>query len=50
MGVKKDGGIFDQFTGATVTPRAVVLAVYRSLRYAEKESQMLFGKTGEQAK
>lgn len=49
-GVKKDGGIFDQFTGATVTPRAVVLAVYRSLRYAEKESQMLFGKTGEQAK
>ncbi len=48
--VKKDGGSFDQFTGATVTPRAVVLAVYRSLRYAEKERRMLFGKPGEKAK
>jgi len=26
-GVKKDGGIFDQFAGATITPRAVVRAV-----------------------
>ncbi len=26
-GVKKDGGIFDQFAGATITPRAVVKAV-----------------------
>ncbi|MDG4554490.1 MAG: electron transport complex subunit RsxG [Candidatus Competibacter sp.] len=26
-GVKKDGGVFDQFTGATITPRAVVKAV-----------------------
>jgi len=26
-GVKKDGGQFDQFTGATITPRAVVKAV-----------------------
>ncbi|MDF5751005.1 electron transport complex subunit RsxG, partial [Klebsiella quasipneumoniae] len=25
--VKKDGGDFDQFTGATITPRAVVNAV-----------------------
>ncbi|NKI16295.1 electron transport complex subunit RsxG [Spongiibacter sp. KMU-166] len=31
--VKKDGGIFDQFTGATITPRAVTEAVHRSLRY-----------------
>ena len=31
--VKKDGGDFDQFTGATVTPRAVVAAVRRSLEY-----------------
>ncbi|MGY0155881.1 electron transport complex subunit RsxG [Edwardsiella tarda] len=28
--VKKDGGEFDQFTGATITPRAVVNAVRRS--------------------
>ena len=29
--VKKDGGQFDQFTGATITPRAVVKAVYEGL-------------------
>lgn len=28
--VKKDGGQFDQFTGATITPRAVVSAVYNA--------------------
>lgn len=30
--VKKDGGTFDQFTGATITPRAVVRAVKQGLR------------------
>ncbi len=30
-GVKKDGGVFDQFTGATITPRAVVKAVHEGL-------------------
>lgn len=29
----KDGGIFDQFTGAAVTPRAVVKAVHKGLKY-----------------
>ena len=29
--VRKDGGEFDQFTGATITPRAVVKAVKRTL-------------------
>lgn len=28
--VKKDGGQFDQFTGATITPRAVVDAIYKA--------------------
>ncbi|WP_214001005.1 electron transport complex subunit RsxG [Arsukibacterium sp.] len=28
--VRKDGGQFDQFTGATITPRAVVAAVYNA--------------------
>jgi len=32
--VKKDGGEFDQFTGATITPRAVVRAVREALLYA----------------
>lgn len=31
--VEKDGGIFDQVTGATITPRAVVKAVYNTLKY-----------------
>lgn len=32
-GVKKDGGAFDQFTGATITPRAVVKAVKGGLDF-----------------
>jgi len=31
--VKKNGGAFDQFTGATITPRAVVKAVQSALVY-----------------
>ncbi|MGB1951118.1 MAG: electron transport complex subunit RsxG [Marinobacter sp.] len=31
--VKKNGGVFDQFTGATITPRAVVKAVQKTLVY-----------------
>ena len=30
--VKKDGGVFDQFAGATITPRKSVQATYRSLQ------------------
>lgn len=33
--VKKDGGDFDQFTGATITPRAVVRAVKNTALYLE---------------
>ncbi len=40
--VKRDGGIFDQFTGATITPRAVVNAVHNALLYFEKNQDMLF--------
>ncbi len=40
--VKKDGGIFDQFTGATVTPRAVVEATRKALEYAETHQTTLF--------
>jgi electron transport complex protein RnfG len=31
--VRKDGGQFDQFTGATITPRAVVKAVKKAVWY-----------------
>lgn len=40
--VKRDGGVFDQFTGATITPRAVVKAVHNALLYFDKNQQMLF--------
>lgn len=33
--VKKDGGQFDQFTGATITPRAIVKQVYQTLNMLE---------------
>ena len=39
--VRKDGGEFDQFTGATVTPRAVVGAVRDALTYFERHSTEL---------
>lgn len=39
--VKKDGGEFDQFTGATITPRAVVNAVKRTTLYLEAVSTQL---------
>ncbi|MCG8517008.1 electron transport complex subunit RsxG [Marinobacter sp. CA1] len=39
--VVKDGGVFDQFTGATITPRAVTGSVYRSLRYLAAHQELL---------
>jgi H+/Na+-translocating ferredoxin:NAD+ oxidoreductase subunit G len=41
--VKKDKGVFDQFTGATITPRAVVRATHRALQYAQLNHDSLFG-------
>jgi electron transport complex protein RnfG len=41
-GVKKDKGHFDQFTGATITPRAVVAATLRALQYAQTHRDALF--------
>ena len=40
--VKKDGGEFDQFTGATITPRAVVNAVRSALEFFESSEKYLF--------
>lgn len=40
--VKKDRGEFDQFAGATVTPRAVVKAVHKALQYFDANQQHLF--------
>lgn len=40
--VKKDGGQFDQFTGATISPRAVVKAVKRSAEYYQLQKDAIF--------
>lgn len=39
--VVKDGGIFDQFTGATITPRAVIKSVVKTLEYYEAQQTQL---------
>jgi len=39
--VKKDGGIYDQFSGATITPRAVVKAVKGGLELFEAQRDTL---------
>jgi Na+-translocating ferredoxin:NAD+ oxidoreductase subunit G len=43
--VKKDGGDFDQFAGATITPRAVVKKVKQVLEIVQQNSDELFDKT-----
>jgi electron transport complex protein RnfG len=40
--VKKDGGQFDQFTGATITPRAVIGSVKEAVLFAQAEFDNLF--------
>jgi electron transport complex protein RnfG len=39
--VKKDKGAFDQFTGATITPRAVVQQVLKTLQYYKEDKKRL---------
>jgi electron transport complex protein RnfG len=46
--VKRDGGEFDQFTGATITPRAVVKAVHKALLYYQLYGHELFEEHPEQ--
>ncbi len=45
--VKRDGGVFDQFTGATITPRAVVKAVHAALEYFAAHKERLFNAPSE---
>lgn len=40
--VKKDGGSFDYMAGATITPRAVVKAVHKTLQYWQAHRDELF--------
>jgi electron transport complex protein RnfG len=40
--VRRDGGDFDAFTGATITPRAIVKSVRRSLEFFKANRDSLF--------
>ncbi len=40
--VKKDGGKFEHMAGATVTPRAVIKAVHKSLKYFAANQDNIF--------
>lgn len=44
--VKKEDGDFDQFAGATITPRAVVKAVHRALQFFDANKDSLFALPG----
>ena len=48
--VKRDGGEFDQFTGATISPRAVVKAVHNTLLYFKTNQKSLFETASNTAK
>jgi electron transport complex protein RnfG len=48
--VKKDGGVFDQFAGATITPRAVVKAVKGGMVFFSEHREEIFSKATEAKK
>jgi electron transport complex protein RnfG len=45
--VRRDGGDFDAFTGATITPRAIVKAVRNTLDYYQRNSRRIFDQPAE---
>ena len=45
--VKKNGGQFDQFTGATITPRAVINQIAEVLQYFSEDSERLLAEANE---
>ena len=46
-GVKKDGGVFDQFAGATITPRAVVKAVREGMVFYRENQVEIYARPAE---
>lgn len=47
--VKKDKGVFDQFTGATITPRAVTKTVKQALEFVAAHHDQWWPKQNQQA-
>ncbi len=44
--VKKDGGQFDQITGATISPRAIVGAVKKGLEFYREHKREILAPQG----
>jgi len=47
--IKRDGGQFDQLTGASVTPRAIIKAIRDTLLYFEAHREEIFSTQQEEA-
>ena len=47
--IKRDGGAFDQLTGASVTPRAIVKAIRDTLLYFDAHREAIFSEQQEEA-
>ncbi|MDH3326247.1 MAG: electron transport complex subunit RsxG [Gammaproteobacteria bacterium] len=48
--VKKDGGDFDQLTGATITPRAIVKMTKKTLQYFQSNHVIVFATQSKETK
>lgn len=46
--IKRDGGDFDQLTGASVTPRAITKAIRQTLRYFNENAVAIFAAAADQ--
>ncbi len=42
--IRRDGGVFDQLTGASITPRAVIKAIRETLLYFEAHADEVFAR------
>jgi electron transport complex protein RnfG len=47
--IKRDGGVYDQLTGASITPRSVIKAIKETLLYFEANREMVFADTGDES-
>ena len=43
--IKRDGGVFDQLTGASITPRAIIKAIKETLLYFEASREQVFAQS-----
>lgn len=45
--IKRDAGVYDQLTGASITPRSVIKAIKATLLYFEANREKVFADTGD---